>query len=98
MFCYAFWQQGNICFSSRSTMFHYAFWQQGNVLFQYKLMPLSEQDEMMAKELRDVFDHPNDDKVKEAEEEQCLEMEQDAEEAQHEAEVRTEQEAADVAG
>ena len=29
---------------------------------------------MMAEELRDVFDHPDDDGVKEPEEEQCLEM------------------------
>ena len=34
-----------------------------------------QQDEMMAKDLRDVFDHPDDDGVKEAEEEQRLEME-----------------------
>ena len=38
-------------------------------------MLLSEQDETMAKKLRDVFDHPDDDRVKEAEEEECLEME-----------------------
>ena len=60
-------------------------------------MLLSEQDEMMAEELRDVFDPPDDDGVEEAEEEQCLEMEQDAEVVQHEAEVRAEQEAEDVA-
>ena len=40
-------------------------------------MLLSEQEEMMAEELRDVFDHPDDDGVKEAEEEEeeCLERE-----------------------
>ena len=38
-------------------------------------MFLSEQDQMMAEELGDVLDHLDDDRVKEAEEEQCLEME-----------------------
>ena len=60
-------------------------------------MLLSEQYKMMAKELRDIFDHPDDDRVKEAEEEECLEREQDAEEVKCEAEVRAEQEAAHVA-
>ena len=32
-------------------------------------MFLSEQDKMMGEELRNVFDHPDDDGVKEAEEE-----------------------------
>ena len=53
-------------------------------------MLLSEQDETMAKELRDDFDHPDDDRVKEAEEEECLEREQDAEEAKCEADVSAE--------
>ena len=60
-------------------------------------MLLSEQDEMMAKELRDAFYDLDDDGVKAAEEEEFLEREQDAEEAKHKAEVRAEQEAADVA-
>ena len=38
-------------------------------------MLLSEQDEMMAEELRDVFDHLDDDGVKGALEEECLERE-----------------------
>ena len=50
---------------------------------------------MMAKELRDAFDDPDDDGVKETEEKECLEREQNAEEAKHEAEVRAEQEAGD---
>ena len=38
-------------------------------------MLLSEQDKMMVEELRDAFDHPDDDGVKEALEEECLERE-----------------------
>ena len=38
-------------------------------------MLLSEQDEKMANELRDIFDDPDDDGVKEAQGEECLERE-----------------------
>ena len=38
-------------------------------------MLLSEQDETMADELRDIFDDPDDDEVKESQEEECLERE-----------------------
>ena len=52
---------------------------------------------MMAEELRDVSDDPDDDGVKKAQEEEWLEREQDAKEAKCEAELRAEQEAAVVA-
>ena len=60
-------------------------------------MLLSEQDETIANELRDIFDDPYDNGVKEAEEDKSLEREQEAEEARCEAELRAEQETADVA-
>ena len=60
-------------------------------------MLLSEQDETIADELRDIFDDPDDNGVKEVEEEESLEREWDAEEAGHEAELRVEQDTADVA-